>query len=425
MHKYRDSLKKVKTKLFETGFFHIFGSNIINQTIAFFSGIILVRILSKTDYGIYSYAYSIVNFFLVFNGLGATSGLLQICSETGNETLQKSYYRMAQKYAYLFDILLTVGLIIVARVYPFKMDGVNSQLISMSLLPIAMLMYQLKSTYCRATLKTKEYSYFNTGNAFLVFVLSITGAFLCNAEGVVIGQTIAYIATAVIMKFVIDKGKKLKKVQLSKSMKEGFVKISLVSAATNGVSQIMNMLDVFILGVLIPNGATVASYKVGSAIPTALAFVPGAIVTYVYPYFARNKDNKNWTKIHFKKLMYVTATINGSITIALIIMAPIIIKIVFGIQYMDSLMTFRLLSLSFFFSGTLCGISGNLLVTQRKLKFNFWRAFFMGIVNAIGNVAFITMWGPVGAAISTLCVSAMSGIIATIMMKSVINKLPD
>ena len=49
----------------------------------------------------------------------------------------------------------------------------------------------------------------------------------------------------------------------------------------------------------------------------------------------------------------------------------------------------------------------------------------MGIVNAIGNVAFITMWGPVGAAISTLCVSAMSGIIATIMVKSVINKLPD
>lgn len=422
MKEYRDSLKKIKIKLFETGFFHIFGSNIINQAIAFFSGIILVRVLSKTDYGIYSYAYSIVNFFLIFNGLGATSGLLQICSETGNENLQKSYYIMAKKYAYLFDVLLTIGLIIVARVYPFKMNGVNGQLVAMSLLPIAMLMYQLKSTYCRATLKTKAYSYFNTVNAFLVFVMSITGALFCNAEGVVIGQTIAYITTAIIMKFVIDKGENFEKVQLAKNMKEGFVKISLVSAATNGVSQIMNMLDVFILGVLIPNGATVASYKVGSTIPTALAFVPGAIITYVYPYFARNKDDKKWTRIHFKKLMYATAIVNGSITIALIVMAPFIIRIVFGAQYMDSLVTFRLLSLSFFFSGTLSGISGNLLVTQRKLKFNFWRAFFMGIVNTIGNVAFITMWGPVGAAISTLCVSAISGIIATIMMKSVINK---
>ena len=422
---YRDNIKTIKTKLFQTGFFHIFGSNIINQTIAFFSGIILVRLLSKTEYGVYSYAYSIINFFLIFNGLGATSGLLQICSETGDKTLQQNYYNMARKYAYLFDVLLTICLIVVAEIYPFKMEGVNKQLVAMCLLPIAMLMYQLKSTYCRATLRTKEYSYFNTCNAFVVFVLSVLGAFFYNAQGVVIGQTAAYLITAILMKAMMENKKNTKKILLSKKMKEGFLKISLVSAATNGVSQIMNMLDVFILGVLIPDGATVASYKVGSAIPTALAFVPGAIITYVYPYFARNKDDKNWTKIHFKKLMYVTAAINGSITFMLIVMAPLIIRIVFGVQYMDSLMTFRLLSLSFFFSGTLSGISGNLLVTQRKLKFNFWRAFFMGIVNAIGNVAFITMWGPIGAAISTLCVSAISGIIATIMMRSVINKLPE
>lgn len=49
----------------------------------------------------------------------------------------------------------------------------------------------------------------------------------------------------------------------------------------------------------------------------------------------------------------------------------------------------------------------------------------MGIVNAIGNVVFINMWGAVGAAISTLSVSIISGIVATIMMKNVIKKLPD
>lgn len=422
---YRENIKKIKAKLFQTGFFHIFGSNIINQTIAFFSGIILVRLLSKTDYGVYSYAYSIINFFLIFNGLGATSGLLQICSETGDEILQQNYYNMARKYAYLFDVLLTICLVVVAGIYPFKMEGVNKQLVAMCLLPIVMLMYQLKSTYCRATLRTKEYSYFNTCNAFVVFILSVLGAFLYSAQGVVIGQTIAYVVTAIVMKVMIGKKKKTEKISLSKKMKEGFLKISLVSAATNGVSQIMNMLDVFILGVLIPDGMIVASYKVGSTIPTALAFIPGAIITYVYPYFARNKDDKTWTSTNFKKLMYVTAIINGSISIVLIIAAPIIIRIVFGTQYMDSLMIFRILTVSFFFSGTLSGISGNLLVTQRKLKFNFWRAFFMGIVNAIGNVVFINMWGAVGAAISTLSVSIISGIVATIMMKNVIKKLPD
>ena len=109
----------------------------------------------------------------------------------------------------------------------------------------------------------------------------------------------------------------------------------------------------------------------------------------------------------------------------LVIMAPLIIRIVFGEQYMDSLAVFRILSISFFFSGTLSGISGNLLVTQRKLKFNFWRAFVMGIANAIGNVVFISLWGAVGAAISTITVSAISGMAATLKMKAVIKSLPD
>lgn len=422
MSEYIETLKKAKDKLFATGFFHIFGSNIINQVIAFFSGVILVRVLSKTEYGIYSYAYSIINFFLVFNGLGAPSGLLQVCSETADSTLQKLYYKIATKYAYSFDVILIIGLIITAEFVPLEMQGANEQLLVMSLLPITMAMFQLKSVYFRATLKTKQFSYANTGNAFAIFVFSVIGAVLYAAKGVVIGQTIAYMITAIFMGKICGN---ITVPDVDKRKKRDFIKISLVSAATNGVSQIMNMLDVFVLGLLIPNGAIVASYKVGATIPTALAFIPNAIITYVYPYFARYKDDKEWTSNNYKKLLYLTAIINGSIALMLVIMAPLIIRIVFGEQYMDSLAVFRILSISFFFSGTLSGISGNLLVTQRKLKFNFWRAFVMGVANAIGNVVFISLWGAVGAAISTITVSAISGIVATIMMKKVIANIPE
>ena len=74
VQRHKKKIHQMKTKLFETGFFHVFGSNIINQVIAFLSGIILVRILSKAEYGIYSYAYNIINFFLVFNGFGGSIG---------------------------------------------------------------------------------------------------------------------------------------------------------------------------------------------------------------------------------------------------------------------------------------------------------------------------------------------------------------
>ena len=48
-------LPRINT-LFKTGFFHIFGSNVINKILAFLSSVILVRILTKTEYGAFTYA---------------------------------------------------------------------------------------------------------------------------------------------------------------------------------------------------------------------------------------------------------------------------------------------------------------------------------------------------------------------------------
>lgn len=412
---------KMKNKLLDTGFFHVFGSSIINQIIAFFSGVILVRVLSKTEYGVYSYAYSIINFFLIFNGVGAASGLIQLSSETSDKKIQRDYYKLANRMAFFFDVFLLAILVVVCRFVAFKLAGTQEVLLVMVPLPICILAYNLKTTYFRATLRTKEYSYANTGNAIAVFVFSVIGAFLFKAKGLAIGQSIAYMASVLCISKFLGLKLSFKKPSISKTQKVDFIKISLISAATSGMSQIMNMLDVFILGIVMPDGDIVASYKVGTTIPTALAFIPAAIVTYIYPYFARNKDNKQWLKIQYKRLLVMVGALNATISIGLLLFAPLIIRIVFGAKYLDSVAVFRILSVSYFFSATFSGMSGNLLVTQRRLKWNFWRGLLTGILNAIGNVILISAFGAVGAAISTLTVCTISGIADTIKMCSVIK----
>ena len=44
--------------LFKDGFFHILGSSFINKCIAFITNIILVRILSKNDFGVFTGAFN-------------------------------------------------------------------------------------------------------------------------------------------------------------------------------------------------------------------------------------------------------------------------------------------------------------------------------------------------------------------------------
>ena len=49
-------LKEAILKVLKSGFAHVFLANSFNKVITFTSGIILVRLLTKEDYGVYSYA---------------------------------------------------------------------------------------------------------------------------------------------------------------------------------------------------------------------------------------------------------------------------------------------------------------------------------------------------------------------------------
>ena len=85
----------------------------------------------------------------------------------------------------------------------------------------------------------------------------------------------------------------------------------------------------------------------------------------------------------------------------------------FGAQYLDAVPVFRILSLNYFISGTFRILSGNLLVTQRKLKFNLFVAVVSSAVNIIANFLFIQWWGAIGAAIATVLVVVISSILST------------
>ena len=98
--------------LFSTGFFHVFGGNVLNKILVFLSSVILVRILTKQEYGIFTCAWNIYNIVILLSGIGIASGLLQICSEKGGESdFCNRVLQYSVKQGILFNILLGVLLI--------------------------------------------------------------------------------------------------------------------------------------------------------------------------------------------------------------------------------------------------------------------------------------------------------------------------
>lgn len=57
--------------LAQRGLMHMFGANVFNKIISFSGTILLVRILSKGEYGVYAYVQNIFVFFFVIERFGS------------------------------------------------------------------------------------------------------------------------------------------------------------------------------------------------------------------------------------------------------------------------------------------------------------------------------------------------------------------
>lgn len=409
-------IKKITSKLFSTGFFHVFGSSTINQVLSFLSGLILVRVLSKPDYGCFGNAFSIYQFFIIFSGLGAASGILQMCSEYSDKPeLSNKIYSFAFRNGVLINIGISLAVLLCALFVPFEMEGTNELLACFCVMPVFTLMYEMSIAKLRGDIRAKDYSYANIANVVLYCALSILGAFLFRSKGLIFGRTLAYILSIILIfkKFKVipsfDKGEN----RIEGEIKSNFIKVSLVSTLNNGLSTMFDVLEVFLLGIVVADSNVTASYKVAAIIPSALLFVPLAFATYVYPYFAKHIGDTKWVRKYFSLSILGLGVINLLITVIMIVIAEPFVRIAFGAEYLDCVPILKLLMFGFFVGGTFRVLPGNLLVSQRKLAYNTIVGVIGCVVSIVSNILFINKFGSIGAAYAHITVFAVTSVLYT------------
>ncbi|MBQ2945376.1 MAG: oligosaccharide flippase family protein [Clostridia bacterium] len=402
-------LAKLKTK----GFFHIFGSSTINKIIGFASTWVIVRIVSKAEYGVYSYSHNLYSFFLILSGLGVMSAFLQLGSETADKNEKDVLYRYSLKFGVTVNLIVAVIITLVGAFVPMPYENAGFLLVLMAGLPIVVIINELQLTYLRIETRNVEYSRLNTLNSIVIFALSCIFAVLFKSIGLILAAYVAHIISVIVAYKKYGIKLKIGNCSLSKETKKSLLSIASISMLNNGLSRLMYLLDIFVLGQVIIDSSMIASYKIATHIPTAMQFIPQAVMVFLYPYFARNKDNRAWLLRNYKRLVLLFGLFNFAVSAAMFIFAKPIIFVFFGEQYLDALVPFRILSLSYFFSATFRSIAGNLLITQRKLKFNLFISVLACAMNTVLNVIMIQAWHSTGAALATLITVVVSGMIST------------
>lgn len=108
-------MKNFLDKLKETGFFHIFSSQVLIKIVSLCSGLFIVGLLSVSDYGIYTNSTTALNTFLLLTGLGTSSAMLQFGSENyQNPEKKRAFLNFGFRVGFAFNLLMVIAIILYA-----------------------------------------------------------------------------------------------------------------------------------------------------------------------------------------------------------------------------------------------------------------------------------------------------------------------
>lgn len=400
-------------KIYSAGFFHIFFSGAANKIITAIAGIMIIRILGKYDYGVLGAATNIYNIFAVFSGFGMDGAILVYCSENRPETEKRGYYSYGLTAGFISSALISLGMLVYARFGRISIPEAKNCIIYMSALPMLSYLMQHFLVVLRTKKRNKSYSAYINLNGILYLVLGCIGAYFCGIRGVIAARYTSYTAVIILC------GVKLLPQYAHRSLLDNLEKkelwrYSLKNGLSSAINRIFYLADIALIAALIKEAEAVASYKVAVMLPEAMSFIPTAVIIYFIPSIAEHSKDSYWLKTNIKKLFLFSGAVNAAISAFLIIFAPFIISTLWGREYLDSVVCFRILSINYFFVGTFRVTCTNALAVLKKVNFNLLVSTSAVLINIGLDYILISNYASTGAAAATLMtvmfVSAVSAV---------------
>ncbi len=400
----------------------------LNKVLALLLSIIIVRMLTKTEYGLYTFAFNKMSILLIFSGFGIISGVMQFCSESRSLEEKRSIYKFGFSYGIIVNLLLSVILLIYSISAPMKIEGAAKYVFYLSAAPMFSFLYEYGNIYLRTQNKMSQYANSTNIHTLSYMIVSVVFTYFIGLNGYILGYYASFVIALVYILFVTLRGNApcgYRSAKIDYFTCKSLIKFSTICALTNSLSSLLNYIGMELVGYVVPDPEILASYKIGIGIPDNASFITLAIITALYPSFAKNQNNYEWLKVNTKKLLLGLSALNGFVAVVIFFGAEWIIKILYGTDYMDAVSLLRIASIGFLIASVFRIPFGNLLLAMRKVKFNLVVCMVCGIVNIVFNLLLIPKYGSMGAAYTSVIVAIVSGIMSTVRYVVYLRKIKE
>lgn len=406
--------------LWNKGAFHILIGSFSSKFVAMFGSIIIVRLFTKQEYGILSYAENIYNYAYVIVGMGLANSILRFVVLAKDNRLKRAYFNYAAKNGLIFNILLIIIFGIVNYYYPYNNDFVDVKYIV--LIYLVSLPFQHLTDDAlfmeRAMFANNRFAYLSLIITISVLVSRVFGALMGGLSGAVICQVVVTIILAIIVmcslykRYFISSEKSF----ILETAEKKVVNIySIQFMITNGLWTMFMLNDTFLLGWLCQDASVLADYRVAYVLPGCLSLISSAIGTFVSPYFVKNEKDYNWIKHKFWIVFILTAILIGGASIIIIVLSKYLITFVYGTQYLNVIPLMNMLTIAAFIN---CGIRftcANLLAAMGNIRYNMIVSLIGIGVQVVLNILLIPKFGVMGVAFTSIIVYGCMGTILFIV----------
>lgn len=395
----------------QKGFLHIFGANTLAKLFFMLSSILLVRVLDVEVYGFWSYAFNIFTLLTLLQGAGTSIGILQFCSKEQEDNKARKLFSYGNQLSLWANLVIFCLSLIFLFLYDFKIPNTNKIVAILASSLFFLGLSENYKNYFRATLRNREFSYSVLFFAIYRSTSLLVLGYFFSLTGLIISQVSTYLLDYLYCR-LLDKEKTGKLPKLASTVKNDFMKFSLISLGNNLISRLLYLIDTFLVGQILASSLLVAHYKTATLLPSHLIFIPQSVILFAYPYIRKNAQDKKYVKDKYLAIVGRLALVNFLITAFLFILAPLVVELLFSTKYLESIPALRILLIGFFFAGTFRIPAGNFIAAIHKIKVNVVITSISGILNILLDYIFIIKYGIIGAAYATSLVFILNSLMS-------------
>jgi len=374
--------------------------------------IILARLLMPELFGLYSLALATIIFFAGFSDLGIGTALVRFVSKelSNKKPNTKGYYDYLLKIKFVLTLLASLILILsayfIANVYYNKpifyaLLAGGLYIFVNSFIGFFSALYHSFNNFKKILIKESIFQILKLIIVPLVVLFSLSFSEEILFLNIILALSFCYLIALLflVIKKLILKGKELNKKQKTKVNK--FI-LPLTVTILSGV--FFGYIDMIMLGHFV-DSEFIGYYSVAFAlVGSVTAFLGFSAV--LFPIFSRLGGKR--LERALKKSIKIIIPISLVIIFFIVLLAPFIIKIIYGAEYLDSTLLLRMLVL-LVFSGPLTAIYSSYFVSKGNTKLVANLLVSTTILNIILNYVLISIlvkqsyfMATIGAVIATL-----------------------